>query len=70
MSISIHQVACYEDQALMAPAFCCRFGGELNVQLSFYTLSFLILFSALSGIMNVKQTRKHRKWMLRKSHLS
>lgn len=47
----------------------CRFGGDLNVQSSFYTLAFMIVFSAMMGITNVKQTRIHRKWMLRKSQL-
>jgi hypothetical protein len=42
-----------------------RFGGDLNVQSSFYALGFMIVFSLTMGITHVKQTRKHRKWMLR-----
>jgi hypothetical protein len=42
-----------------------RFGGELNVQSSFYLLGLMIVFSLTMGITHVKQTRKHRKWMLR-----
>jgi hypothetical protein len=71
-AVILHRINGYLVLALLIPstvsgAIVARraFGGELNVQSSFYTLSFLIVFSALSGIMNVKQTRKHRKWMLR-----
>ena len=43
-----------------------RFGGDLNVQSSFYMVGILIVFSALMGITNAKRsTTKHRKWMLR-----
>jgi len=41
------------------------FGGELNVQSGFYTVTLLIILCASFGITNVKHTRKHRKWMLR-----
>jgi len=41
------------------------FGGELNSQAAFYTVGSMIGFAAFMGISNVKQTRKHRKWMLR-----
>ncbi|KDQ55610.1 hypothetical protein JAAARDRAFT_37015 [Jaapia argillacea MUCL 33604] len=41
------------------------FGGELNSQSGYYVLGSLIVFSACMGLLNVKQTRKHRKWMLR-----
>lgn len=48
-----------------------RFGGDLNVQSSFYAVGVLIVFSAAMGIRNVKRTtRKHRKWMLRKENQS
>jgi len=50
---------------LMAALFWCRFGGELNVQSGFYTVTLLIILCASFGITNVKHTRKHRKWMLR-----
>jgi hypothetical protein len=41
------------------------FGGDLNIQSSFFTLCIMIVSSAAFGILNVRQTRKHRKWMLR-----
>jgi hypothetical protein len=41
------------------------FGGEINVQAAFYTLGIMIVFSLITGYINVKHTRKHRKWMLR-----
>ncbi|KAJ7579672.1 hypothetical protein C8J56DRAFT_963328 [Mycena floridula] len=42
------------------------FGGEINCQTAYYTLTIMIVFSGLIGIYNVKkQTRAHRKWMLR-----
>jgi len=41
------------------------FGGELNAQSGFYILSSLIILCAGLGIYNRKETRKHRKWMLR-----
>lgn len=46
------------------------FGGELNVQSAYYILAIMILYSGLLGIYNVKKdTRRHRKWMLRTSSL-
>jgi len=42
------------------------FGGEINAQSAYYILGIMIVFSGLVGIYNVKkQTRAHRKWMLR-----
>ncbi|KAJ7471828.1 hypothetical protein FB451DRAFT_308783 [Mycena latifolia] len=42
------------------------FGGELNVQSAYYILGIMVVFAALMGIYNVKKdTRRHRKWMLR-----
>jgi len=42
------------------------FGGELNVQASFYIMTIMTIFAAGMGIYNVKRnTRRHRKWMLR-----
>jgi len=42
------------------------FGGELNVQSAYYILAIMILYAGLLGIYNVKKdTRRHRKWMLR-----
>ncbi|KAJ7159836.1 hypothetical protein C8R43DRAFT_1124205 [Mycena crocata] len=42
------------------------FGGELNVQSAYYILGIMVVFSGLMGIYNVKKdTRRHRKWMLR-----
>jgi len=42
------------------------FGGEINVQSAFYVLGLAILFFAFMGIMQVKETPKHRQWMLSK----
>jgi len=42
------------------------FGGELNVQSAYMLLGVMILYSGVLGIYNVKKdTRSHRKWMLR-----
>ncbi|KIM82605.1 hypothetical protein PILCRDRAFT_820479 [Piloderma croceum F 1598] len=41
------------------------FGGDLNVQSSFFVVGIMITFASAMGIMYRKQTRKHRKWMLR-----
>jgi len=41
------------------------FGGDLNVQSAFYVITILIIGSAAMGILNVRRTRTHRKWMLR-----
>jgi len=42
------------------------FGGELNVQSAYYVLAIMYVFSALLGYWYVKRnTRAHRKWMLR-----
>jgi len=42
------------------------FGGELNVQSAYYILGIMVVYSGLLGIYNVKKdTRRHRKWMLR-----
>ncbi|KAJ7579761.1 hypothetical protein C8J56DRAFT_1016245 [Mycena floridula] len=42
------------------------FGGEINSQSAYYCLTIMIVGSGLIGLYNVKkQTRVHRKWMLR-----
>ncbi|KAF7338935.1 hypothetical protein MVEN_01969600 [Mycena venus] len=42
------------------------FGGEINSQSSYYIQAIMIIYAALMGIYNVKKdTRRHRKWMLR-----
>ncbi|KAJ7916560.1 hypothetical protein B0H13DRAFT_1997740 [Mycena leptocephala] len=42
------------------------FGGELNAQSAYYILAIMIAYTGLLGIYNVKKdTRRHRKWMLR-----
>jgi len=42
------------------------YGGEINVQASYYLLGIMITFSGILGWWNVKRdTRGHRKWMLR-----
>jgi len=68
----LHRINGYLTLTLLIPstvagAIVARraFGGELNVQSAFYVVSLLIVSAASMGIANVKQTRKHRKWMLR-----
>jgi hypothetical protein len=47
------------------------FGGELNVQSAYYILGIMIVFSGFMGFYYVKRdTRQHRKWMLRESDTS
>ncbi|KAJ7020728.1 hypothetical protein C8F04DRAFT_285916 [Mycena alexandri] len=42
------------------------FGGELNVQSAYYALGLMIVLSGSIGLFYVKKdTRRHRKWMLR-----
>ncbi|KAJ7659023.1 hypothetical protein DFH06DRAFT_435326 [Mycena polygramma] len=42
------------------------FGGELNVQSGYYTIGLMIVVSGIAGLFYVKKdTRRHRKWMLR-----
>jgi hypothetical protein len=42
------------------------FGGEINAQSAYYVLAIMLIFSALMGYWYVKKnTRAHRKWMLR-----
>ncbi|KAF5337766.1 hypothetical protein D9758_016611 [Tetrapyrgos nigripes] len=42
------------------------FGGEINQQIAYYLLGIMITFSMLMGYANVKKdTRRHRRWMLR-----
>jgi Predicted membrane protein (DUF2306) len=42
------------------------YGGELSAQSGFYVLGSMIVFAAIMGYSNVKKdTREHRKWMLR-----
>ncbi|KAJ7186750.1 hypothetical protein C8R46DRAFT_279162 [Mycena filopes] len=42
------------------------FGGELNVQSAYYMLAIMVIGAGCIGIYNVKKdTRRHRKWMLR-----
>ncbi|KAF7290545.1 hypothetical protein MIND_01294600 [Mycena indigotica] len=42
------------------------FGGELNAQSAYYILGIMVVYSGVLGIYNVKKdTRRHRKWMLR-----
>ncbi|KIK51614.1 hypothetical protein GYMLUDRAFT_181213 [Collybiopsis luxurians FD-317 M1] len=42
------------------------FGGEINAQSAYYILAIMLIFSGLMGYYQVKRdTRKHRKWMLR-----
>ncbi|KAF8607563.1 hypothetical protein BDV93DRAFT_541817 [Ceratobasidium sp. AG-I] len=60
-------VLCNLIPATVAGSIVARraFGGELNSQAAFFTVGSMIGFAAFMGISNVKQTRKHRKWMLR-----
>jgi hypothetical protein len=71
-NVALHRLNGYLTLLLLIPstiagAIVARraFGGDLNVQSSFYTIGLMIIFSAAMGITNVKRTRLHRKWMLR-----
>jgi len=70
--MALHRLNGYLVLALLLPATVCgsivarrSFGGDPNTQAAFYVLAILIISSAAMGIINVKRTRKHRKWMLR-----
>ncbi|KAG9024881.1 hypothetical protein FRB95_010942 [Tulasnella sp. JGI-2019a] len=41
------------------------FGGSPSTQSAFYLDGILIVFCAIKGYVSVRETRKHRKWMLR-----
>lgn len=41
------------------------FGGSPSTQSAYYMATFLTVGAALTGYSKVKETRKHRKWMLR-----
>ncbi|KAG8894795.1 hypothetical protein FRC01_012746, partial [Tulasnella sp. 417] len=41
------------------------FGGSPSTQSAYYTATFLTVGAALTGYSKVRETRKHRKWMLR-----
>ncbi|KAG8848644.1 hypothetical protein FRB96_001051 [Tulasnella sp. 330] len=41
------------------------FGGAPSTQAAFYTDGILIVFSVIKGYVSVRETRKHRRWMLR-----
>jgi|HubBroStandDraft_6_1064221.scaffolds.fasta_scaffold3154845_1 hypothetical protein len=67
----LHRINGYTVLFLLIPGTVCgiiigrpAFGGELNTQSAYYCLGSLVVTSAIMGYLNVKQTRKHRKWML------
>ncbi|KAJ7036742.1 hypothetical protein C8F04DRAFT_464560 [Mycena alexandri] len=42
------------------------FGGELNVQAGYFVMALMVIFGGAMGLVYVKRdTRRHRKWMLR-----
>jgi len=41
------------------------FGGDMSDQAGFYCLGILQSFYGVQGILNVRDTRRHRRWMLR-----
>ncbi|KAF7351675.1 hypothetical protein MSAN_01600400 [Mycena sanguinolenta] len=54
--------------AMICGCFAARraFGGEINAQGAYYVQALLIISCAFMGFKNVKKdTRRHRKWMLR-----
>ncbi|KAF7351674.1 hypothetical protein MSAN_01600300 [Mycena sanguinolenta] len=54
--------------AMICGSFAARraFGGEINAQGAYYVQALLIISCAFMGFNNVKKdTRRHRKWMLR-----
>jgi hypothetical protein len=71
-AVIVHRINGYIVLALLIPGIVCgtivgrpSFGGELNSQSAYYCLGSMIVVCAILGYTNVKQTRKHRKWMLR-----
>lgn len=72
-SVILHRINGYMTVALLIPSTVCgsvvarrAFGGELNVQSAFYVDGCLIVSASLTGLFYAKRnTRKHRKWMLR-----
>jgi hypothetical protein len=69
--VILHRINGYIVLFLLIPGIACgtivgraAFGGELNTQSAYYCLGSLIVTAAIMGYLNVKQTRKHRKWML------
>ncbi|KAF5357476.1 hypothetical protein D9758_012507 [Tetrapyrgos nigripes] len=71
--ILVHRLNGYLSLLLLIPgniagAIVARrsFGGEINQQVAYYLLGIMITFALLMGFANVKkETRSHRRWMLR-----
>jgi len=68
----LHRINGYLTLALLIPGTISgaivgrrAFGGSPNTQSAYYVSAIMIVGAALTGILNVKNTRKHRKWMLR-----
>ncbi|KAJ4001871.1 hypothetical protein F5050DRAFT_1146571 [Lentinula boryana] len=72
-SVLLHRINGYTCIILLIIGNICggiisrrAFGGEINAQSAYYILAIMLIFSALMGYYNVKRnTRAHRKWMLR-----
>ncbi|KIK67900.1 hypothetical protein GYMLUDRAFT_36703 [Collybiopsis luxurians FD-317 M1] len=72
-SVFLHRLNGYTCLTLLIVGNICggiisrrAFGGEINAQSAYYILAIMLIFSALMGYYQVKRnTRKHRKWMLR-----
>ncbi|KZP27453.1 hypothetical protein FIBSPDRAFT_731068 [Athelia psychrophila] len=71
-SMILHRINGYMSLILLVPSTITgsivarrAYGGELNSQSAFWTIGIMTIFSAAVGILNVKKTRVHRKWMLR-----
>ncbi|KAJ3779001.1 hypothetical protein FB446DRAFT_711779 [Lentinula raphanica] len=72
-SVLLHRINGYTCILLLIIGNVCggiisrrSFGGEINAQSAYYILAIMLIFAALMGYYNVKRnTRAHRKWMLR-----
>lgn len=69
----LHRLNGYMTLALIIPGTVAgaivgrrAFGGSLATQSAYYTVAVLTVGAALTGYSKVKETRKHRKWMLSK----
>ncbi|KDQ13810.1 hypothetical protein BOTBODRAFT_110881 [Botryobasidium botryosum FD-172 SS1] len=68
----LHRINGYLTLALLIPGTISgaivgrrAFGGSPNTQSAYYASAIMIVGAALMGISNVRNTRLHRKWMLR-----
>jgi hypothetical protein len=75
--IGFHRINGYLSLLILFPALLFgmivsrhAFGGDISDQAGFYCLGILGSLYGVQGILNVRDTRRHRRWMLRTSPLS